>query len=55
MSTGTACRAAFYVPGCVERTAYEDTKLLHDKYFVVVRMLTGRVFYYTALVEKRKS
>ena len=48
---GPASRAAFYFPDALSKlrgTAYKDTKLLHDKYGSVVRVLPDELSYNTA-------
>ena len=51
MYTGPASRAAFYLPDALSKvkgTAHKDTKLLHDKYGSVVRVLPDALSYNTA-------
>ncbi|KAM0806079.1 putative benzoate 4-monooxygenase cytochrome P450 [Usnea florida] len=51
MFTGPPSRAAFYFPDALSKlrgTAYKDTKLLHDKYGSVVRLLPDALSYNTA-------
>lgn len=58
MLTGPASRAAFYFPDAFSKlkgTAYKDTRLLHDKYGSVVRVLPNALSYNTAQAWKGSS